>query len=206
MRVVRAFPIAIVVALTIVSSAPGGHGRRQRVTIIGDSVAGSLVENPQSVRYLRRSFDLRLDLAVCRRLAAPSCVYQGEQPSTALEAVQARRGHLGETVVVDVGYNDDAAPYRSGVGRVMRALVRAGVKNVIWTTLYEAGTYRSVYVQSNRAIWRAAKRWKQLHVADWNGRAHGRAWFGSDGLHLNGAGAMGLARLFRQTIVTTREQ
>jgi hypothetical protein len=197
---------AIVVALAVVSAAAGRHAHRPRVTIIGDSVAGSLLESPQSARYLRRSFDLRLDLAVCRRLVAPSCVYQGLQPSTALHAIEARRGHLGQTVVIDVGYNDDAAPYRAGIGRVMRALVRAGVKAVVWTTLHESGTYRSVYVQSNAAIRRAAKRWKQLSVADWNARAQGHSWFGSDGLHLNGSGAMALARLFRQSILAARAQ
>jgi hypothetical protein len=193
-------------ALAVAAAAPGRQPHRPRVTIIGDSIAGALIENPPSARYLRRSFDLRLDLAICRRLVAPSCVYRGEQPTTGVEAVVARRGHLGETVVIFVGYNDeDAASYRSGIGRVMRALLRAGVKNVVWTTLHESGTFRSVYGRSNAAIRRAAKRWQQVTIADWNARARGRvAWFGSDGLHMNGAGAMALARLFRQSIVAAR--
>jgi hypothetical protein len=195
------------VALTALSAAAGGTARHKpRVTFIGDSVAGSILENPAAARYLERYVDARFDLQVCRRLVAPSCVYQGHQPSTALQVVRARRGHLGETVVIDVGYNDDSYGFRQSLDKVMRALLSEGVHTVIWTTLYENGSssYHTVYIHNNRVIREAAKRWKQLRIADWNALCRGHSWFGSDGLHLNGAGAMALARLFKQAIADAR--
>jgi hypothetical protein len=120
--------------------------------------------------------------------------------------VRARRGHLGETVVIDVGYNDDSYGYRQGVDKMMRALLSEGVRTVIWTTLYENGssTYHTIYIHNNRVIRQAAKRWKQLRIADWNALCQGHSWFGSDGLHLNGAGAKALVGLFKQAIVDAR--
>lgn len=199
--------VIIAMALTALSSAVGATARHKpRVTFIGDSVAGSILENPSAARYLERYFDARFDLQVCRRLVAPSCVYQGHQPSTALEAVRARAGHLGQTVVIDVGYNDDSYGYRQGVDKVMRTLLSEGVRRVIWATLYENGSssYHSIYIHNNRVIRQAAKRWKQLRIADWNALCQGHSWFGSDGLHLNGPGSMALAHLFKQAIVKAR--
>jgi hypothetical protein len=196
--------VLVVVALMALSAAAGGTARHKpRVTFIGDSVAGSILENPAAARYLERYFDARFDLQVCRRLVVASCVYQGHQPSTALETVRARRGHLGQTVVIDVGYNDDSYGYKQGVNKMMRSLLSEGVKTVIWTTLYENGSssYHTVYIHNNRVIRQTAKRWKQMRIADWNAACQGHSYFGSDGLHLNGPGAMALARLFRQAIV-----
>jgi hypothetical protein len=204
LRLLAALAASFVVSATILSGAAGETARHKpRVIIIGDSVAGSLLEVPSAARYLRRRFDLHLDLQVCRRLEAPSCAYQGHQPSTAIEAARARRGRLGQTVVIDVGYNDDVAGYREGINHMMRLLLSDGVRMVIWTTLYENGSteYHSIYVHNNKVIRQAAKRWPQLHVADWNAICRGRPWFGSDGLHLNAAGAWALAHLFRQTIL-----
>jgi len=204
LRRVGVLIVLVVVALTALSAAAGGTARHKaRVTFIGDSVAGSILENPTAARYLERYFDARFDLKVCRRLVMASCVYQGVQPSTALEAVLARRGHLGQTVVIDVGYNDDSYGYKQGVNKMMRTLLSEGVKTVIWTTLYENGSssYHTVYIHNNRVIRQAAKRWKQMRIADWNAVCQGHSYFGSDGLHLNGPGAMALAHLFRQAIV-----
>jgi hypothetical protein len=197
----------VAVALAALSPAAGGAARHKpRVTFIGDSVAGSILENPAAAHYLERFFDARFDLQVCRRLVAPSCAYQGNQPSTALDAIRARAGHLGQTVVIDVGYNDDSYGFRQGVDKVMHTLLSEGVHRVIWTTLYENGSssYHSTYIHNNRVIRQAAKRWKQLRIADWNALCQGHSWFGSDGLHLNGPGAMALAHLLRQAIVKAR--
>jgi len=172
------------------------------VTIIGDSVSASILYTPQARRYLNRRYDVKLDLEVCRRLVAASCVYQGNQPSTALQAVKARNGHLGHTVAIDVGYSDAASTYRAGLDRVMRALVSEGVQTVVWTTLRENSntTYRLI----NGVIRHANRRWKQVRVADWNAWSQGHGWFAGDGIHLNGSGAEGLARLFARTIGSGR--
>jgi hypothetical protein len=184
-------------AVAVASGADATPTKRPRVTIIGDSVSASLLYVTAAQHLLRRRYDLKLDLEVCRRLVVASCVYQGTQPTTALEAVKRRRGTLGRTVIIDVGYSDTGSTYPAGLDRVMRALRAAGARRVIWTTLRENGSAN--YHVINTAIRHARRRWPQLRVADWNSWSRGRPWFADDGLHLNGDGAIGLARLFRKT-------
>lgn len=141
---------------------------------------------------------MTLDLKVCRRLVAPSCTYHGVTPTTALGAVQAQGRRLGSVLVVKVGYNDGATGYAKGIDQVMRAAVRRGVSGVVWVTLRETS---STYHWTNVAIKRAAKRWPQLHVADWNAHSRGQPWFGSDGMHLTGTGATALATFLRPYVL-----
>ena len=151
-------------------------------------------------RYLGKGLDLRSDAVVCRRLVAASCSFQGTTPPTVLQVVGAQGRALGPVVVVNVGYNDWAAVY--DVDRVMKALKAAGVKHVIWVTLRQAGSYASVYAQSNARIRSAGKRWRStLVVADWNAYSSGKPWFREDGLHLTTSGALGLARLLRPLVL-----
>jgi hypothetical protein len=98
-------------------------------------------------------------------------------------------------VVVDVGYNDDPASYAAGIAPVMRALVERGAQAVLWTTLKAESP---VYRQINTAIRAEAKQWEQMRIVDWDAysRSHD-TWFVGDGLHLNAAGALGLARMLR---------
>jgi hypothetical protein len=191
-----------VVALALVAStaAPASPPAKPRVTVIGDSIMASFEYVPSARRALARGLDLRSDAAVCRRLVAASCPFQGSTPSTALDVVAASGRSLGRAVVINVGYNDWVAVY--DVDRVMRALRSAGVQRVIWVTLREASSNASLYAQSNARIRNAARRWRRsLVVADWNGYSRGRAWFREDGLHLTTSGAMGLARLLRPLVV-----
>jgi hypothetical protein len=76
----------------------------------------------------------------------------------------------------------------------MRAALRQGARGVVWVTLREE---RDIYRQTNVVIRTAAKRWPQLHVADWNAYSLDRPWFSADGLHMGPAGAEGLARFLR---------
>jgi lysophospholipase L1-like esterase len=46
-----------------------------------------------------------------------------------------------------------------------------------------------------------AKRWPSVRVVDWNAHSRGRPWFREDGLHLNAAGAVALARLLRGDVL-----
>ncbi len=191
--------IALVVALCATAAAsPSGGGAKPRVTFIGDSVAASLLYADAAERTLRRGLDLRLDLKVCRRLVAPSCTYQGETPSTALQVVESTGRSLGEVGVVMVGYNDSASGYRAGLDRVMRAFRRAGVDHVVWVTL---GETRENYELINGVIRKARSRWPALEVADWAELSRGKSWFAADGLHLEPDGAMALARLVRAKVL-----
>jgi hypothetical protein len=154
---------------------------------------------PSARRALARGFDLRSDNAVCRRLVAASCPFQGRTPTTALEVIAANGRGLGRVVVINVGYNDWVAVY--DVDRIMRTLKQVGVRTAIWVTLREASPNASLYAQSNARIRTAARRYrKSLVVADWNAYSDGKPWFREDGLHLTVSGAMGLARLLRPLV------
>jgi hypothetical protein len=190
--------LALVAAAAAATAAPAKRPP-PRVTMIGDSVSAALDYVSDARSFLGRGLDFRFVLDVCRRLVAPSCSYQGVTPATGLQVVLAGGRSLGRLVIMDVGYNDYASSYRADLDRVMRALTAAKVTTVIWVTLRETrGTYRGI----NEVIRNARKRWHQLVVADWNAWSQGQPWFGdSEGLHLNGSGAMGLARLLRPLIL-----
>jgi hypothetical protein len=189
---------AVVLALLASGPAAAAKTGGPRVTFIGDSVAASLLFVPDAKRALGRGLDLRLDLAVCRRLVQPSCTYQGETPATALEVVQRTGRSLGDVAVVMVGYNDSASQYRSGLDRVMRALRKARVGDVVWVTL---GETRENYGLINGVIRKAPSRWRELTIADWASLSRGKSWFAGDGLHLEPDGAMALARMIRGKVL-----
>jgi hypothetical protein len=187
---------ALVAALLTVS--PAAAAKPTRITVIGDSVQASFGFVPKAVRRLGKGFDLKVDAVVCRRLIAPSCTYNGVTPQTALQVIKGKGAALGSVVVINVGYNEGSGTY--DVNAVMRALRRTGVDHVVWVTLREQ---RSVYVAINARIRQAAGRWKRLSIADWNAVSAGKPWFGSDGLHLNSAGAYALSGLIRQKVLAS---
>ncbi len=197
---VLAVSVAAVLAAGTASADPTA---RTRVTVIGDSVMASFGYVPSARRTLGSGLDLQSDSAVCRRLVAASCPFQGSTPSTALQVVTARGRSLGSIVVINVGYNDWAAVY--DVDRVMKALRAAGVREVIWVTLREASSYASLYAQSNARIRKAARRWRDLTVADWNAYSKGKPWFATDGLHPTASGAVALARLLRPLVLASAQ-
>ncbi len=194
--------VASAAALVAAGTASAHPSAPPRVTIVGDSIMASFDYVPAARRALGSGLDVRSDNAVCRRLVAASCPFQGSTPPTALQVITARGRDLGPTVVINVGYNDWAAVY--DVDRVMGALKAVGVRRVVWVTLREAGANASVYARSNARIRAADRRWVSLVVADWNARSRGRAWFRADGLHLTAAGAMSLARLLRPLVLASR--
>ncbi len=167
------------------------------MTVIGDSVAASMQHVPSAQTTLRKGLEVRLDLEVCRRLVQPSCAFRGSKPSTALQAVESSGRSLGRVLVVDVGYNEGAPGYGAGVDRVMRAALAQGVHGVVWVTLRDQ---KGIYRQTNVAIRRAATRWRQMFVADWNLYSAGKPWFRGDGLHMGTAGAAAFAAFLRPHI------
>jgi hypothetical protein len=189
--------LAVTAAVLGASAAPAATSARPRVTLIGDSVAASLTFVPQARALLGRGVELELDAKVCRRLVGTSCPYRGSRPTNTLDAI-ADTKRLGEVVVIDVGYNDDPSEYTAGIDPVMRALVARGAETVIWATLKED---RPAYRAINDAIRKKAKQWSQMKIADWDrySRSHA-AWFVSDGLHVNAAGALGIARMLRPEV------
>ena len=192
--------VAMVVALIALGPAVGSAGA-VKLTFIGDSKATAINYSAKAKRLLSRGHDVRRDLRVCRRLVAPSCSYQGVTPRTALESVRHYGTDLGRVLVIDVGYNDSSATYRGHLNRVMRAALSRGVNGVVWVNLKAV---RTDYSAINRIIKRSKRRWARLHVANWNRYSRGHpGWFSSthnDGIHLTGAGAVGLVKLVRRYI------
>lgn len=176
-------------------SAPGGA---PRVTVIGDSVAGALGWMGEARAVLARGLELDLEIATCRKLAEPGCVYQGRRPSSALDVVRTRQEPLGRVVVVNVGYNDPLEGFAADVDRVLAALVARGVQRVVWVTLREA---RPNYRPMNDVLVQASRRWPQLQVADWDAHAAGHPeWFG-DGVHMTIEGGVAFARFLRPIVL-----
>ena len=178
--------------------APSAAASRPHVTLITDSVAGSLIWDASAARIFSHGFDVDLELGSCRRLTTTSCPAGRETPENVLELIRAKGRSIGPNVVIAVGYNDFPAVYADGIQPTLRALGRAGVEHVFWLTLRAA---RHPYLQSNAAIFAAAQRHRELTVLDWN--AHSRAhasWFQSDGVHLEGIGAQALARFMHDGV------
>jgi len=170
-----------------------------RVTIFGDSVPDSLQYVPEARALLASGLDLRLELTACRRLVSPGCPYQGTRPASVLDIIQfSPLVTLGNVVVVDVGYNESAINYEADMSQVAIALVKLGVEHVLWVTMREQ---TDNYRQINDIIRAGARRWPQLQVVDWDSASRGQDWFQADGLHLNAAGALGLAKLLRAHIL-----
>jgi len=198
-RVAVLLLVASVVALLGISPpAHVGGPQLPRVTVIGDSVATSLDGEPTATAILGQGVDLRLELAPCRRVGQSSCPYDGVRPPNVIDLVNGLGSALGPTVIVSVGYNDYVDEYARNIEDALAALAHAGVKNVLWATL------RAVhhdYLTMNDAIEGAAAHHPELTVVDWNmySRSH-PDWFQPDGLHLTGAGAIGMATLFHQAL------
>jgi hypothetical protein len=169
-----------------------------RVTLITDSVAEVLTQNPVPEQTLAQGFEFQFQSQACRKLASPGCPASNTiSPSSALDVVHMLGSQLGPIVVIDVGYNDIAPNYPSGLDEVMAALVAAGVRKVVWVTLEEnQGTWAEI----NQVIRAAPARWPELTVADWAPVAAGQPWF-TDDAHLNYDGAVAFASFLRPILL-----
>lgn len=187
--------VLIGILLAAAGAAAGAATRAPVVTLVGDSVAAAIGDDPQAVSLLSDGVDLRLELAPCRRLETESCPHRGTRAPTVLDLVGSLGARLGDAVVVAVGYNDPEDAYAREIDDVVAALRAAGVPRILWLTLREV---RHPYVRMNDAIRAAAARTGEITVVDWNARARTfPGWFAEDGIHLQGSGARSLAAAVR---------
>ncbi|HST26653.1 MAG TPA: hypothetical protein VLJ76_11760 [Gaiellaceae bacterium] len=190
--------LLVLAALGASSALPAG-GVQTRVTIFGDSAAEVLDYVPDAKASLGQGLSVNWQLRVCRRLVQLSCPYQGVRPPTVMDVVQqSSPASLGSIVVVDVGYNEYVQQFQNDMETVVKALVAKGVTHIIWPTLHEV---RQDYRTMNVAIRAEAAKWPQVTIVDWNAVSQGQDWFNSDGIHLDSAGAWGLAKLLRPAIL-----
>jgi hypothetical protein len=183
--------VALVSAASAAKQAPLRH-----VTIFGDSVAAVFTWDPTAKEVLARGNRVRLDLLPCGRLTVPGCVTP--PPPSVLKEVELMGRKIGPTAVVLVGYNDDPHVYAAGIGRVLHAMHRRGVTNVLWLTLRAVNKqYRLI----NEVIHGASARFPWMTVLNWNGyaRSH-RPWFATDGIHLSALGGVQLAIFIHRSL------
>jgi hypothetical protein len=193
----------VLAALASLGPAAGSAGA-VRFTFLGDSKAAGIEYSAEAKRLLARGHVVRRDLKVCRRLVAPSCP---PYPTTALQAIRQYGRTLGRVLVVDVGYNDSSATYRAQMEQVVRAAKARGVRGIVWVNLRVVPGHTENYRGINTIINQVAERRPIVYVANWNTYTRGKpaSWFGSDGIHLTSAGAVGLVKLVRRYVTRAAE-
>jgi lysophospholipase L1-like esterase len=177
-----------VVAAVVLAGLVGGTGgasatapsKPRRVLLIGDSVMAAL--NPNYTNAAAKvigaaGWKVVIDARVYRTTA------QGAQ------VARARRSQETDSVVVMLGHNDGGTP--SVFSRRASAALDAvtGVPHVYWLTMREPR-----YAGANQMLRSLARHYPNVRLIDW-ARQMKPGWTASDGLHLNGAGATGMAKL-----------
>jgi hypothetical protein len=189
-------------APAIAAAAPSAGpilGTDKPVTVIGDSVMTGVLWYPTPLSILQQGLNIRMEVAVCRRLTELSCPFEGAQAPTLVDLAAARGRELGPTVVVVMGYNDSAQRWAASVEKSVGVLLRAGVRRILWATLRAV---RHPYVRMNDTLAAASRRHAELTIIDWNvySRSH-PDWFQNDGLHLTPDGGAALATFLHEAIV-----
>jgi hypothetical protein len=186
-------------AAALAAAASPAAAPQPTVTVIGDSIMTGVLWHADAMSILHEGLDLRMEVAVCRRLTGTSCTFEGVTPPNLLQVVKSSGSALGPTVVIVMGYNDREETFASSVAASLAALHRAGVTRILWATLREV---RHPYVHMNDVLYAAAKNDLELTVLDWNmySRSH-LDWFQNDGMHLEPVGGAALATFLHARIV-----
>ena len=192
---------AAVLLLVSISAwaAPGAPAANPtRVTMITDSVATALLWDPGLLQEFSAGLDVQVYAFGCRKLVVAGCPEAtGVNPPSVLDVIHQLGAELGPIVVIEVGYNDNADAYSTGLDEVMQALLADGVQRVVWLTLEER---EPVWLEINDQIRAAPARWPQLAVADWGPTTSGKPWF-SDTAHLNHDGGVALGEFLRPIVL-----
>jgi hypothetical protein len=169
------------------------------VAVIGDSVTARIEQLAAAAFALESGLRITVDAAVCRRLVAPSCDYNGVAAPSALDAFRSLK-QVPKIVVLNVGYNETTASFTAGAATLMQELTRRGVARVVWVTLRER---QPSYADTNGAIRELAAKWAGVvRVVDWNAISQGQPWFEQDDVHLNPDGATQLALAIRSGVLS----
>jgi lysophospholipase L1-like esterase len=160
-----------------------------RLFMLGDSIFAAM--SPATTDAAQRviganGWAVTLDAAVNRTTA------QG------IDIVRARRGDLGDVVVIQLGNNDggNRALYTERVRTMMDEL--RDVPIVYWTTMR---TTRANNVIANSVIREVARTRSNMRILDWDAYSSAqRSWFQPDDLHLTADGATAFAEMILQAI------
>jgi hypothetical protein len=186
----------VALCCVLVSAASAAQRPLQHVTIFGDSVAAAFQWDPTARQVLMQGDHVTFDLSPCGRLTQPGCL--SPPPPSVLEEVQLLGTKIGPTAVVLVGYNDDPHVYAAGIGTVLKAMQRRGVKHVLWLTLRAVNQQ---YRLTNEVIHGASARFRWMTVLDWNSYSRGHpTWFATDSIHLSALGGVQLAIFIHRSL------
>jgi hypothetical protein len=183
------------------------------VSLIGDStMAGMLwdvtgTDDPRDV--VGNSYRLTFNAESCRRIVIGSCRGRfGSVPVSVLPLMRTTvKGQLGEALVVMAGYDD--ASIVNAVDQVVAEAEAQGVIRVLWLNYRTNTDYvlpgglsaRYLYGSHNSELAAAAQRHSDLQILDWDGFTRDQpTWFAPDGIHLNLAGADGLANFIKAAL------
>lgn len=196
------FAALVVAAATAGAATPptvlAGAATPPTVLVIGDSVATGMYWHDDAIAVMQNGLGVYWDVAVCRTIDGTSCPFDGERAPTLLQVVAAR-GVVPPTVVVEAGYNDPAGTFSAELDRAMSALVSAGAQHVLWLTLRES---RGPYPTLNALLAKAAARWPQLVLVDWNAASQNHpSWFQTDDVHLTPDGGVAMAHLAHAAVM-----
>lgn len=185
--------------VAIASTAAKADIAPPRVTLIGDSVMTAMQWHDDANTIMQVGLALDWQVAICRRLVAPSCPFDGGQAPSLLDVVQTLDGDLAPIVVVGVGYNDAEETFAQSVRTSVNALLKAGVQRILWLNLRAV---RHSYLHMNTILGTVALDYSRLTIVDWNrySRSHPE-WFQNDGEHLLDAGGVGMAMLLHRVVL-----
>lgn len=184
---------------TAAKKRPAAGAALPRVTLISDSVAGSISFDIGAKALLSRGIDLFLYPGEGRTLSGP--ITPGAITPTGLQLISTLGHQLGPTVIMSIGDNDLWTDYASGISSAIGELEAAGVKHILWATLHVSPEHTS-YALFNSALETAAAGHPDVTILDWNAYATPHPeWFQADGVHLTGAGPHALAAFFRAGLV-----
>ncbi|MGD9793069.1 MAG: hypothetical protein AB7V43_06285 [Acidimicrobiia bacterium] len=203
---------------------------KPRVTFLGDSTMAATswydgMGVTHSVDVLDQRFDAEMIAESCRRIIGVSCTGLDRitgaryKPATVIDEMRARRGQLGDAVVIMAGYDDN--DIRAGIDAVMAEANSQGIPYVIWinyrtTTSYNVpgyGSARGLFEKHNTHLAEKAAQYSNLIVEDWDGytatqcnqprtsvgapgsrgmETNTGCWFWWDGIHITPVGTMAL--------------
>ncbi|HWJ33288.1 MAG TPA: hypothetical protein VNR59_13205 [Gaiellaceae bacterium] len=190
--------VSVCMATLVVAAASAGVATPPTVLVIGDSVATGMYWHDDAIAVMQQNLGVYWDVAICRTIDGTSCPFDGERAPTLIQVVQAW-GTVPPTVVVEMGYNDPASTFATEVDHAMSALTAAGATRVLWLTMRES---RAPYPTLNTLLEKAAARWPQLTLVDWNAASEGHSsWFQTDDVHLTSEGGVAMAHLAHAAVM-----
>jgi len=199
LRALLMLPLLAVALLAGTSTASASAPTDPPVTVISDSVLTSILWYTQNLDTLGQGFNLDMHVAIGRRLAGVSVPFNGTPAPTVIDLLPTIEVY--PTVIVEMGYNDDPAAFKSEADQVIDTLLAHGATHIIWPTLSES---TPAYASMNRDLVSLLIAHPQLTLADWNTySASHPEWFQTDHLHLMPAGGGGMATLLHGALVSS---